>query len=348
MKRILLYAAQPYAVEIMRPLQHAARERGCEAYWFFETSDSGAHLLRNDELQLSSVSAVKTFDPEAIFVPGNTVPDFFPGIKVGIFHGFNVNKRDEQRGHFRIRGFFDLYCTQGPATTEPFQVLSKQHGHFSVVETGWPKLDPLFASTVQAIAVPANKPTILYTSTFTPRLSSARLLHQEIQRLAERGNWHWLVTLHPKMDAKVVEMYSALAGPNLQYFPPGDILTLFKSADLMVADTSSTIPEFLLQNKPVITFRNQKPDVHLLNVVDPGDLEMAIQKGLSRPAKLMAAIERYGEAIHPLRDGLSSERVLDAAQAFIENKSIGNLRRKPLNIMRKAKIRKALKYYRIW
>lgn len=79
MKRILLYVAQPYAVEIMRPLQQAARERGSEARWFFETPASGTHLLRSDELQLRSVGAVKAFDPEAVFVPGNTVPDFFPG-----------------------------------------------------------------------------------------------------------------------------------------------------------------------------------------------------------------------------------------------------------------------------
>lgn len=344
MKRILLYVAQPYAVEIMRPLQRAAWERGCEVRWFFETTVSGAHLLRSNELQLCSVSAVKAFDPEAVFVPGNTVPDFFPGIKVGIFHGFNVDKHNGD--HFRIRGFFDLYCTQGPATTEPFQALAQQHGHFSVIETGWPKLDPLFASAVQMIPAPANKPTVLYTSTFSRRYSSARMLHQEIKRLAEVGDWHWLVTLHPKMDAEVVRMYSALAGPNLQYFPPGDILTLFKSADLMVADTSSTIPEFLLQNKPVVTFRNQKPDSHLLNILEPNDLEVMIRKGLSQPVDLMAAIKDYAEKIHPLRDGLSSERVLDAAQSFIASGGVGKLKRKPLNVLRKIRIRKKLRYFR--
>ena len=31
------------------------------------------------------------------------------------------------------------------ATTAPFEELARQYGHFAVAETGWPKLDPLFA-----------------------------------------------------------------------------------------------------------------------------------------------------------------------------------------------------------
>jgi hypothetical protein len=51
------------------------------------------------------------------------------------------------RGHFRERGCFDLYCTQGPFFTNRFEQIRAIHPHFSVVGTGWPKTDTLFNSS---------------------------------------------------------------------------------------------------------------------------------------------------------------------------------------------------------
>lgn len=346
LKRVLLYAAQPYAVEILRPLQAAAQRRGCRVCWFFETAASGRHLLRDDEQVLEDIAAVQHFQPEAVFVPGNTVPDIFPGVKVEVFHGFNAHKRTDERGHFRIRGLFDLYCTQGPSTTEPFQRLAAEHGHFDVVETGWPKLDPLFAADASPIEVPAGRPVILYTSTFTPRLSSAAELYPVIKRLAATRDWFWLVTLHPKMDPALSQTFQELAGDNLRYYPPGNLIPLFKAADLMVSDTSSTVPEFLLQEKPVVTLRNQRPGPHILNVTEPEAVEEAIERGLQRPAQWLAAAREYAAETHPHRDGRSSERVLDAVTAFIAERRHERLRRKPLNLIRRFKVRRSLGYYR--
>ena len=81
-----------------------------------------------------------------------------------------------ERGHFRIRGLFDLYCTQGPATTEPFEQLAREHGHFAVAETGWPKLDPLFAPDDGTAA--ALRPR---------RWTSGRALRGDVHRIAELG-----------------------------------------------------------------------------------------------------------------------------------------------------------------
>lgn len=347
LRRVLLYSAQPYAVEIMKPLQAAALRRGCQVRWFFESSSAGASLLSPDEERLYSVADVKSFDPQAVFVPGNDVPDFFPGVKVGIFHGFSVGKRSEERGHFRIRGFFDLYCTQGPATTIPFQELSRRYGHFKVVETGWPKVDPLF-SDVQELFAKKGRPVVLYTSTFTPRLSSARVLFTEIKRLIEERDWHWLITLHPKMDSTVKALYSALEGRNVEYFPPGDIMSLYKRADVMLSDTSSTVPEFLLQQKPVVTFKNNQPGPHIIDVSETNEVEAALELALQRPPKLLEAIKSYCDDIHPMRDGYSSERVLDAVESFIIEGGRAHLKKKPINLIRKIKIRKKLGYYLWW
>ena len=36
---------------------------------------------------------VMVFNPDVVLVTSNVVPDFFPGIKVQVFHGFSVGKR---------------------------------------------------------------------------------------------------------------------------------------------------------------------------------------------------------------------------------------------------------------
>jgi hypothetical protein len=339
MSRYLFFVSQLYGFAILRPLQAYLRAQGHECAWFFEHVHDAQHL-RADERQLQRLREAIAWQPTAVFVPGNWVPDVFPGLKVEVFHGFSVGKRSEQRGHFRIRGAFDLYCTQGPDTTEPFLELQHLHGNFRVVETGWPKLDPLFSPAQVKRAV--TRPTILFASTFTEDISCARVLHDTIGQLAQRGDWQWLVTLHPKMAADVVRSYHALAGPNLQFCATDDILQLYLQADVLLSDTSSVVPEFLVQQKPVVTFRNRKPGPQLLDVQSTEQVLPALQQALQPSAQLQEAIRRYADAIHPYRDGRSSERVVQATDAAVRLGSAG-LRRKPWNLWRKLQARQRLK-----
>lgn len=341
MARYLFFVSELYALAILRPLQAAIRAQGDEAAWFFER-DRTAHFLRTDEVRLAGVRAVRRWRPDAVFVPGNWVPDFFPGLKVEVFHGFNVSKRSDARGHFRLRGWFDLYCTQGPATTKPFLELAAEHGYFRVVETGWPKLDPLFSGAYDS--TPHDRPTILYASTFTERISSARDLRETIASLAAAGEWRWLVTLHPKMAEDVVASYRALEGPNLAFVETDDILQLYARADVLLSDTSSVVPEFLTQHKPVVTYRNTRPGPHLLNVERVEDVEPALRRALAMPADLKQAIDAYVRDIHPYSDGRSSERVLEATQKALAAGRVA-LKRKPLNLGRRLQARWKMRYF---
>jgi CDP-glycerol glycerophosphotransferase (TagB/SpsB family) len=339
MSRYLFFVSQLYGFAILRPLQALLRSQGHECAWFFETPGHAQHL-RADEQQLSRVREVSEWQPAAVFVPGNWVPDVFPGLKVEVFHGFSVGKRSEHRGHFRIRGFFDLYCTQGPDTTAPFLELQRQHGYFRVVETGWPKLDPLFRQPPGVRR--HSRPTILLASTFTEDISCARVLHDTIARLAQRPDWQWLVTLHPKMAPDVVRSYQALAGPNLLFCATDDILQLYAQADVLLSDTSSVVPEFLVQHKPVVTFRNRKPGPHLIDVQETARVLPALQQALQPSPELRAAIRSYADAIHPYRDGRSSERVVQATEEALRLGAAG-LKRKPWNLWRKWQARQRLK-----
>jgi CDP-glycerol glycerophosphotransferase (TagB/SpsB family) len=346
MKRYLLFVSKLYGYSIVRPVQEAIRARGDEVAWFIH-GVSDKHL-RPDEKQLGTVEEVMKYNPDAVFVASNWVPYFFPGAKVQLFHGFNAEKRDEHVGHFRIRGGFDLYCTQGPSTTPKFKQLANKHGHFHVTETGWPKVDPLFQADKESglrEQLSIDKPIVLYTSTFSRRLSAAPRLHDTIAQLANESRWHWLVNLHPKMDPAIVESYKSLEGENLNFIDTDNIIPLLKAADVMVSDTSSVVFEFMLQDKPVVTCRHRNPGPHLLNIQEADELEDAIQQALAHPENLMHEVRNYADWLHPYHDGKSSERVLNATEAFLEN-DYGKLKRKPLNLGRRFSTRRKLGYWK--
>jgi CDP-glycerol glycerophosphotransferase (TagB/SpsB family) len=349
-KKYLLFVSQTYSFAILQPLYDAIVDRGDSAAWFLDNVSSD-HVQQNNRL-LTSVKEVKEYNPCAVFVPGNWVPDFFPGIKVEVFHGFNVHKRaGSKQDHFRIRGWFDLYCTQGPDTTEPFKKLAQKHRYFKVVETGWPKLDPLFKDDVSdnlRQQIGSDKPIVLYASTFSPAMTSAPVLFEHIKRLSQNSKWHWLITLHPKTPAELVTKYKSLESSNVTFKHSDDgILPLLKAADVMLCDTSSIMLEFLVQKKPVVTFKSAIRGPQLINIDEPRAIEAALTEALTRPEKLMQEIENYANHIHPYRDGQSSLRVLKAVDEFIANNEMSHLKNKPLNLGRKVQIRKRMKYYRI-
>ena len=336
-RRYLLYGSERYALAILRPLQAAIRQRGGEAAWFFD--GPGAADLVDGE-RLLDVGEVREWRPDAVLTPGNHLPAFFPGVKVEVFHGFDAGKPR----HIYIRGFFDLYCTTGPNDTRQFQALADELGHFSVAETGWPKLDP-FLRAIDGPLPPVRKPpVILYHSTFSPSWSAAGILHDEVQRLSRDGRWKWIVTLHPKTDPAVVASYRALENEHLRVADDDNILDLFPRVDMMCSDTSSALSEFLLTGKPVVTFRNRRPGPQLIDIQEVAQFEPAIERALSRPPELMQAIAGFGAAIHPYRDGRSSERVLDAIDAFIAAGG-RNRKPKPRNWWRHFRLRRRIGYW---
>ena len=336
-KHYLLYGSERYALAILRPVQTAIRARGDEAAWFFD--GPGAEDLVAGE-RLLSVAEVRAWQPIAVITPSNAVPHFFPGVKVETFHGFDAGKPR----HIYIRGFFDLYCTTGPRDTAQFQTIADRLGHFTVTETGWPKLDPFMRDNAGALPPVREPPVILYHSTFSPAWSAADILYEEVRRLSRTGRWRWIVTFHPKMNADTRARYQALQNEYLTFAENDNILELFAQVDMMCSDTSSALNEFLLTGKPVVTFKNRRPGPQLIDIDDPAQFERAIERALQRPPQLLQAIREYADAIHPYRDGRSSERVLQAIDAFIAS-GARNRKRKPLNLWRKLKIRRRVGYW---
>ena len=347
-KRYLMYISQNYSYAILRPLQQVIRAHGGEVKWFLQGDEVNPDFLAADESQLLTVDAIRQWQPHAAFAPANIMPTFFPGKKVAVFHGFDAGKLNSRgkNDHFTIRGCFDLYCTQGPNTTEPFTQLAQQHGFFRVRETGWSMLDPLFSPTPNnPYSSTDSRPTLLICSTFSKRLSLAPVLVEHIKELRDSGKYRILVQFHPKMSADIVAQYKAMQNDSLSFVETDNVIPLLQAADVMLCDTSSILLMFLLLRRPVVTFNNQDPAAHLLNVTDATQVEAAIDQALTRPPELMANIESFCQQLHPYQDGRSSERVLAATNDLIISDG-AELKAKPLNLLRQFKMRKKLAYWR--
>ena len=324
--RFLIYINHAYAIPIGNPLQKEILKRGFEVKWFSGMEEPKNLFPENGEL-IGDVEEVIDYQPHIVLTATDTVPDFFPGLKVQIFHGFPANKR-KGIDQFTIRGFFDLYCTQGPSSTIPFRKQQEKYKTFEVIETGWSKVDPLFPLENTR----NNKPVILISSTFTKQYSLAlkNEVVEEIERLSKTGKYQFLAVLHPKLSAETIEKFRKLENENFKFYDTTDLIPLFKKADIMFSDTTSAIIEFLLQRKPVVTFENNMPGPYLIDINKVSDIEDAFDRALQNPPALIKNIDEFAEFSHPYSDGESSKRVISTCIEFL-HRDKSYLKKKPFN-----------------
>jgi CDP-glycerol glycerophosphotransferase (TagB/SpsB family) len=343
--KFLIYISYSYALPIGMPLETEIIKHGSIVKWFSDLDD-GKTALQGKTNVLNTIHDVVNYEPHIVLGATNDVPDFISGLKVQIFHGFFTQKRpgaNNKFSHFRIRGFFDLYCTQGPTSTSGFEAQQIKMPHFKVVETGWSKVDPLFPIETKK---KTNIPTIMIASTFSKRLSLA--LHEDvfetIKQLSASDKYNFIMVLHPKLPKVIKDKWENLNGKNFTYYNTTNLIPLFKKADIMFADTTSAIQEFLLQRKPVVTYRHTFNHNYLLNIETTDLIENTFDKALTYPQELRDNMNEFINQLHPYFDGKSSQRVIDACISFLHQEK-SYLKKKPLNIIRKYKIRKRLNYF---
>ncbi|QDO93957.1 CDP-glycerol glycerophosphotransferase [Formosa sediminum] len=343
--KFLIYISYSYAVPIGNPLEKEIKRRGDTVFWFSDLED-GKKALDKKKNHILNIKDVINYQPDIVLTATNDVPDFITGLKVQIFHGFNAEKRPEKKNsftHFRIRGFFDLYCTQGPATTSGFLKQQKRYNHFEVIETGWSKVDPLFPISNKKTD---KYPTVMIASTFTERLSLAynNAVYNEIKRLSVAGIFNFIMVLHPKIPNALKQKWKNLNGDNFTYYDTTDLIPLFKISDVMFSDTTSAIQEFLIQKKPVVTFNHTFNHNYLINITDANAIEYSLNTALQKPKVILEHITALINNIHPYFDGKSSSRIIDASISFL-HRDKNYLKKKPQNLIRKLKIRKRLGYF---
>jgi CDP-glycerol glycerophosphotransferase (TagB/SpsB family) len=103
-------------------------------------------------------------------------------------------------------------------------------------------------------------------------------------------------------------------------------------ADAMISDTSSTIYEFLLLDKPVITLDAVAKDIYWKNITDPMQLSKAFDEIMTDP-KLTELRQWVINNYDPYTDGKVAQRMLEGAKDFIARHGVPEKRK--VNIWRK-------------
>jgi len=323
--KTILFCMNPYSFGILEPVMQVLKEKNYEFIWFVRTAILEKFPYQ-DQRFTSKIEDLVHFNSDAIFVPGNEVPHYLRGVKTQVFHGL----AGEKKGHFRIRNYFDLYLTQGPYFTRWFSKAANKHKDFSVVETGWPKLDiygkelhKYDSDKLSLLKKYSAKKIILYAPTFSPSLTSAPHLLSQIEELALEKEYLIVIKFHDLMAKNLIDSYKKLSMSfeNLLFIEERNIIKYLLIADLMISDTSSVVYEFLLLDKPVITFKNNSLAMNWDNLLSfNGLVKSVVRNLLEDPFKeqRLKVLKEY----HPYTDGNSAKRMVEAVEEYIKRNGV--------------------------
>lgn len=336
--KIVLFCENKYAIDILRPLQvEADREGGNEVLWYVHQKKIQDFPLKDEVRWTHSIQETYDFQPEAVFVPGNIVPYYLSGVKIQVFHGYAAEKKD----HWVIRRYFDTYFTQGPFFTRGFQRLAEKYKDFEVLETGWPRQDWIFHNLhayddkrQQLLQESGRSKLVLYAPTFSPSLTSLPYMQEALQQLVRERDVLLLLKFHPLTKPEIMDEYRELARKTegMRWIDDYTVTKYMLMADAMISDTSSTIYEFLLLDKPVITLRAAAKDLYWRDMQEPGELCTAYDEVMTDDLwreKRQWVIQNYD----PYLDGQVAHRMLEGARDYIRRHGVPTHRR--LNIWRK-------------
>lgn len=336
--KVTLFCQNPYAFGILEPIMEVLKERQYPYLWFL-TPNLRDKFPFQQEPHTFNLEELTAFESDAILCPGNEVPHYLRGVKVQIFHGL----AGEKKGHFKIRHYFDLYLTQGPYFTRRFNRLKRRHRNFEVMETGWPKLDvygkdlhKYDQEKADLLSQYQASKMVLYAPTFSPSLTSAPYLLHEVKKLASENDYLVLVKFHDLMAPEVISQYKQLAeeNENLVVVEEPNIVKYLLISDLMISDTSSVVYEFLLLDKPVVTYRNNSQTIVWDDQRSYSNLLERVKENLEQDpfhAERQKIIEQY----HPYSDGKSADRMIEAIEMYIEEHGVPERRRLPILRRRK-------------
>lgn len=336
--KILLFCENKYAVDIVRPLQDEAdRQGGHEVLWYVHQPKIPDFPLKDEVHWTYAIQEAYDFRPDAVFAPGNIVPYYLSGVKCSIFHGYAAEKRDQ----FRIRNYYDIYMTQGPYFTQEFLKLKEGYNDFEVLETGWTRQDwtarhryDFDEERNNLLQTYGCDHIVLYAPTFSPRLSSLPKIKDELIKLVEKKSVLLLIKLHPLTQTSWVEEYKQLANGHANIIFEDDfaVTKYMLMADVMISDTSSTIYEMLLLDKPVITLGTVSQDPYWKDISDASQLIQAYDEVFNNKElteKRQWIIDNYD----PYTDGHCAERMLQGVADYIKRHGVPEKRK--LNLWRK-------------
>jgi len=336
--KIVLFCENKYAIDILKPIHdEAVKEGGNSLLWYIHRKRIAEFPLDGEVEWTNDMQKIYDFQPEAVFVPGNIVPYYLSGVKIQVFHGYAAEKKD----HWVIRRYFDTYFTQGPFFTRGFERLAKKYKDFEVLETGWPRQDWIFnhlhafdKEREKLLKESGRSKIVLYAPTFSPSLTSLPYMQQALVDFVHEKDVLLLLKFHPLTKPEIMDEYRALAAKTegMLWIDDYTVTKYMLMSDAMISDTSSTIYEFLLLDKPVITLRAVAKDIYWRNMQQPEELCEAYEEVMTDDK--MKQLRRWViNNYDPYLDGQVAHRMLEGARDYIRRHGVPPYRK--LNIWRK-------------
>ena len=339
--KILFYISKKYSIPIIAPIvKYLEKTEHSFAFFMSKKVRNELSLEFNNHKLLQNIEESKLFSPDVVIVPGNFVDFRIPGIKVQIFHGLGV----EKASHYKIRHFFDVYCTSGPFVTKKYRRLQKRNKYFLVKETGWTKIDHIISYPTENLKerynIPKDKKIILFAPTHSKKMQSAESLLPVIPNIINEDEI-WFLKFHELMNKEVKN--SIGNSKNIKIIDEYDITPYLHLADILITDTSSVAYEFMILNKPIITFKTQSRKNKGIDISQPNQLRQAIDRSLSDPQEFHQNRINHIAEINPRIDGNICENLIAILERIINNNELHN-KKKPMNLFRKLQILHHEKY----
>ncbi len=333
----LFYIAKAYSIPIIQPLAEYLDKLGADyRFYVSEKVRQGRPKSWDENKILVRLKDAKQFKPDFVLCPGNFVDFRIPGLKVQLFHGLGV----EKDVHYKIRHFFDIYLTSGPYVTERYKNLQNQYGYFLIRETGWPKIDYILnyptKNLREDLNIPVNKKIVLYAPTFSTRHESASSLIDVIPQMIKDDEF-WIFKFHELMDPGVIKDYKALDYSRVLVLVDAEITPYLHVSDVMISDTSSVIYEFMVLDKPIVTYKTKARPDKGIDIKKSNELRPALDRCFANPAEFKESRQRNLKEINPYLDGKISERVFRELEAILKQ-DIRAKKRKPYNLFRKLQV----------
>lgn len=260
-----------------------------------------------------------------------------------IYHGIGVKPSYWRDNNERL----DIRFVEGPFRV---QQLRGKGIMTDLVLVGFPKIDPLYngkigdqRSVLLNLGLDPDKKTVLYAPTFYP--SSFESFGMKLPKLT--AGYNLIIKLHPlsyfmekfgdvnlrqhvKLIEKIRDNY-----PDVKVIEPEhyNIVDLYRAADVLVTEASSTIYEIMPERKNVIICDFYKKKLshrifpkriftHRLDsemcfsmtnfcyhITQPSDLTQALRRCFNEPDPFSELREKYIKDMLYLTDGHASERI---------------------------------------
>jgi len=124
---------------------------------------------------------------------------------------------------------------------------------------------------------------------------------------------------------------------NVLFEEERNIVKFLLMADVMISDTSSVVYEFLLLDKPVITFKCNSNNIKWENSNSYSGLTELVEENLNKDS-FKSERKEVMEQYHPYNDGNSAIRMIETVEKYIAKNGVPDKRK--LSILRKRKINK--------